>query len=430
MRCSPSEGMVRVGRILALSLALAAGCTRNGSQGGTPLMSPARCAITETSRTPLVVDGNREMYIEPTVVLPSGNRILLAGRPNYLFSPHRSPASPGITQDSVFGAVLDAQGRASLVPAPIDPALVAHTRAIAMDGGGWAMVFGELNRPWEPPRPDTTVRLWYGEFDGTAWGTLEPLPHIPNGVVNPQLGSELLRHGDTLLLAMPIGFDSLKSQGIALFERVGGRWTAEHIDVRAAYTQLIHSDSLGLLIAVVQPDRAFRQDLNSLILYGRRPRWSKLRSLVRGGSYPVHDPRVTMSARGVVLSWSIDDLTVTPVARRVRTMAITETGGGVIELDSDIDHFTPVTGFARFPLWITQHRTVAGTREIRYLADSIGGAAVLGTSVNPFTGPMAATATGASDILVSGPLFQADSARPRLVSLLIRARVECRRSAP
>jgi hypothetical protein len=128
----------------------------------------------------------------------------------------------------------------------------------------------------------------------------------------------------------------------------------------------------------------------------------------------------------------VNDREGQPPTDRARAMiGLTATDDGrIVELDPHINHVTPVSGFARFPLWVTEHNTTTGEREIRFLADSAGHSQTLAAFPSPFTGPFAATAIGASDILVSGPLFHADSTHPRLVSLLIRARVECRSSAP
>ena len=408
-------------------------CTTTAGQATSQLVPPAGCVVRETSRAPLLIDGNREMYVEPTVALQSGGSILLAGRPNYLFSPGASTDERTVSRDSVFGVVLDRAGRAKLVPAPIDPALVASTRALALSGGRWAVLFAELAQPWAPPREDTIVRLWYGEFDGTIWSSLEQLPQISGGTLNLETGSELISRADTLFVAVPVRIDPGAYNDIAVFERRAGRWKAETVHtVAGMYGELLYSDSLGLLLAVVQPDRSLRRDTNSLLLYGRRPRWEILRRIIHGGSQPVYEPRFTSSAAGTVLSWFVHDREGQPPANRARAMiGLTGTGDGrIVELDANVNHVTPVPGFTRFPLWVSEHNTTAGEREIRFLADSAGHSQTLAAFPSPFTGPFAVTAIGAPDILVSGPLFHADFAHPRLVSLLIRARVECRTSAP
>lgn len=434
MPCIRDETVWRARRALLLTVVLTGACTRTGSQATSQLVAPAGCVVRETSRTPLLIDGNREMYVEPTVVLPSGGSILLAGRPNYLFSPGASTDERTVSRDSVFGVVLDSRGRARVIPAPIDPVLVASTRAMALGGGRWAALFAELKRPWEPPRRDTIVRLWYGEFDGARWSPLEQLPQIPGGTFNLEMGSELIPRGDTLFVAVPVRIDSGAFNDIAVFERHTGRWKADIVHtIGGVYGELLYSDSLGLLLAVVQADRSLRRDTNSLLLYGHRPRWEIIRKIIHGGSQPVYDPRFTSSPAGTVLSWWVMDREGQPPAHRARAMVglTASRDGPVVELDPDVNHVTPVVGYTRFPLWVAEHNnTITGEREIRFLSDSAGHSQMLASVPSPFTGPFAATTIGASDILVSGPLFHADSARPRLVSLLIRARVECRTSAP
>jgi hypothetical protein len=421
-------------RAFPLVLVIAAACARPGSSGASEIAGPAGCVVRETSRAPLVIDGNREIYVEPTVVLSSGRSILLAGRPNYLFSAGAPTDERTVTRDSVFGVILDRDGRARLVPAPIRGELVEATRAIALPGGRWAALFGELKRPSNLPKPDTIARLWYGEFDGAKWGTLEQLPDVPGGIVNLEMGSELILRGDTLFAAVRVTVESSSSEDVAVFERRAGQWRLEVVPtIRAAYAELFYSDSAGLMLAVVAPDRSLRRDRNSLLLYARSPRWQLIRTLVHGGAQPVYDPRFTRSSSGTVMSWWIMDEQGQPPAQRARAMiGLTPLRDGrTLELDSDVNQVLPVNGPTRFPLWVAEHNDRdTGAREIRVLADSSGSMQVLAAFPSPFTGPFGVAAIDASEILVSGPLFHADPARPRLVSLLIRARVECRKSAP
>ena len=396
-----------------------------------PASASAGCVIRETSRTPLTVDG-REVYIEPTVALPSAGEILLAGRPNYLFDPGPPTMARDFKVDSVFGAIIDRQGRTRLIPAPIAPALVASTRAVPRSAGGWAMVFAELKRPWNPPAPDTIVRLWYGEYDGTRWSAVEQLPEIPGHRVDLEVGSELVPRGDSLYVAVRARSDTNPGD-IALFARHRGRWNVTLVGVRSvASVELLSLDSLGLALIVVQADRSLRSDVNSMFLYGQQPSWRIVRRLVHGGSQPAYAPRVMMSPEGTVLSWFVQDREAVPSVRRLRAMIGLSHGrdGRIVQLDPDVNHVTPVVGFTRFPIWVTDHNVSPQQRTLRFVTDSAGHPRELASMPNPFTGFSAATAVDASGILVSGPLFEADSARPRLVSLLIRARVECSRSAP
>ena len=418
-------GVLRAGALLWIAM-------RGATAQNAPAPASAGCVVRETSRTPLTVDG-REMYIEPTVVLRSGPDILLAGRPNYLFDRGPLTVARDFTVDSVFGAIIDRQGRTRLVPAPIAPALVAFTRAIALPTGGWAMVFAELKRPWNPPAVDTIARLWYGEFDGTRWSALEQLPEVPGRLMDLEYGSELVRHGDSLYIAARVISRAANPGDMALFARHQGRWSVSLVPtIAAAYGELLPSDSLGLAMIVVQADRSLGSDVNSMFLYAKQPEWRILRKLVHGGSEPVYEPRLLSSPGGMVLSWFILDRGALPPTNRARAMiGLGDTRDGqIVELDPDINHVTPVVDFTRFPIWVTDHNASPQQRTLRFLTDSAGHPRELASIPNPFTGFSAATALSASEILVSGPLFHADPARPRLVSLLIRMRVECSRSAP
>ena len=416
----------------AAAMLIAAACTRPRGTTAGAAVPPSGCAVRELSRNPLLLDGNRELYIEPTVAMPSGKLILLAGRPNYLFSPGSPDTERTVSKDSIFGVVLDERNRVQTVPAPINPALVASARGIALDAGGWGVAFAELTRPWDPPRPDTVARLWYGEFDGQRWSRLEELHGPSPGTYDLELGSELIARGDTLFLAAIVRSDSA-GRNVALFSRAGGRWKASLIRTRtAAYAELLHSDSLGLLVAVVQADGSLREDTNSLLIYRHSAQWEVVGRLIHGGAQPVYDPRFTSSARGVVLSWWVLDRQSRPPVTRARAIPglTPNLDGGVLELDADINQVRPISGFTRFPVWVTDHNNMDGTRELRFLADSSGHTYHLGAIANPFTGPFAVTGVGGTDLLLTAPLFHADTARPRLVSLLIRARVECPDSAP
>src|SRR5687767_12151506 len=94
----------------ALCAALQLAATETAAQGAPAPRSPApaaqTCTASEISRTPLVVNGQREMYIEPTAVLPSRGEILLAGSPNFLHPPAGPSAAARFVQDSVFGAIV------------------------------------------------------------------------------------------------------------------------------------------------------------------------------------------------------------------------------------------------------------------------------------------------------------------------------------
>lgn len=400
---------------------------------GPPLSSTATtpiaaCTVRETSRTPLVVDGLREIYIEPTAVLPSRRGILFAGTPNYLYAPGFPEQFRDFVQDSVFGAVLGVDGRARLVPAPIDPTRIKGVRGVALNDGSWAVAFAELKHPWQGHVPDTVVRFWHGIYDGRAWSRIEQLPTPPAGEMKMAGASNLLVRGDTLFFAVRV-VEPKGGFNIALFERREGSWTVTVVRTDASYARLTYSDSAGLLLAVVRADVTMRQDGNSLFLHTREPGWATARKIIQGHPEPVHDPIFSGSSDGPVLTWWV----LLPTGgRQARAMiGAPDQGSPVLTIDSLIVGVAPVLGRGGAPLWVTEHLESPTSSELRVVARGIGASpTVVARTPNPYTGPYAAAATSADEMILSGPLLRREAAHPSLVTLLIRARVECAPRAP
>ncbi len=183
---------------------------------------------------PLVVDGRREIYVEPVVVLPSGDRILFAGNPNYLFQPGVPGMRRDFVQDSVFGAVLGPDGSARLVPAPTQVASIriADPRALPASEGGWQVVFAELKHAHQPQNRDTVLAYWYGVFNREGWTSVERLPQPAEGSMDPKTASDLIERGDTAAFAVSIR--TANGLDVAVFERRAGRWSLEIVPTRRA----------------------------------------------------------------------------------------------------------------------------------------------------------------------------------------------------
>ena len=434
IRCRASSAVMCV--MLAATLPMA-----SGAQAGSVRSRPApslepgsatagTCTVREVSREPLVVDRAREMYVEPVVVQPSGNRVLLAGTPNYLFQPGFPGMARDFVRDTAFGAVLEPDGSAHLVPAPsqVDSRLIADPRALPLSGGGWEVVFAELKIPSDPQYQDTVVAYWYGVFDGRAWNSVERLPRPAEGLMEPNASSDLVQRGDTTAFAVPIGTSN--GRDVAIFERRAGQWSLDVLPTRrGAYPRLTFSDSLGMLLFLVRPDTTMRRDINSAFIYAKDPSWRALRKLLPGSPEPVHNPVVSRSSSGPVLTWMVRfdgggnraRAAIGPTER-----AITE----VIALDSDVVHIATVRGFEGPPFWVADRVNAEGSREMRFVTTSGSTAVVAATGPAAYTGYFSATGIGASEILVSGPLFRSAPPNPSLVTLLIRSRVECRPRAP
>jgi len=430
---------VRCTRIVFRSLAfraliaLVVMASADAAGQGPPLSSTTTspntgCTVRETSRTPLLVDGLREIYIEPTAVLPSRSGILFAGTPNYLYAPGFPEQFRDFVQDSVFGAVLGTDGRARLVPAPIDPTRIKGVRGVALNDGSWAVAFAELKHPWQGHVPDTVVRFWHGIYDGRAWSRIEQLPTPPAGEMKMAGASSLVVRGDTLFFAVRV-VEPKGGFNIALFERRQGSWKVTVVRTDASYARLTYSDSAGLLLAVVRADATMQRDANSLFLHSRESGWATSRKIIQGHPEPVHDPVFSGSSDGPVLTWWV----LLPTGgRQARAMIGTlDQGSPVLTLDSLIVGVVPVIGRGGAPLWVTEHLESPTSSELRVVARGVDGTpTVVARTPNPYTGPFAAAAPSAEEMILSGPLLRRESAHPSLVTLLIRTRVECAPRAP
>src|SRR5688572_27812427 len=170
-----------VAALLAFASPLRAQAAAAGSAAPPAGASAPACTVRELSRAPLVVDGSREMYIEPMVALHAGGETFLAGSPNYLYAPGTAAEPRDFVRDSVFGAILGSDGRARLIPAPLDPTRIASVHGAVLPNGRWAFVFAQVKNPWVGAVPDTIVGLWHAIHDGRTWTTLERLPSPNDG---------------------------------------------------------------------------------------------------------------------------------------------------------------------------------------------------------------------------------------------------------
>jgi hypothetical protein len=387
------------------------------------------CVVREVSREPLVVEGGRRLYVHP-LVLETNSRgdALIAGELNYLFE----PASSGwkrAAPDSVFGAVIPRSGRARIVPSPIPSRLLSGIRAIARDDDTWAVVFGETHPYAGAFRPDTITRLWFGIFDGTRWTSLERLPLPPAGTIRSQIMTRIVRYGDTLGFAMRIR-SADQQRHVIVFEHGRAGWSYEIVQTQVgSYLALAHSDTLGLVLAAVQPDLTLRRDRNSLLLWNRGTTWKRLRTAAPSSSGDVHHPSMTISPGGAVMSWLVAVPGAGGVTFEARAMVgrPQERSEPVLRLDSSVAQFRePYSAVLRRDLriWVLDHvEPETSGSEIRFIRDDGGSASVLGRLPNPFVTPwVGATPSDSTILLVGG---RVNGQRETLVSLLVRAQLQC-----
>jgi hypothetical protein len=395
-----------------------------------PVETAEECAVREVSRARLVVEDGRELYVEPVAFAASGGEMLLVGTPNYLWK-RQTPAGPvlAVAADSVFGAVIGQDGRARIVPSPVDAKRVAGARALGRSDGGWDVVFAELaERNTSLGDQPVSARLWYGIFDGSKWSSLEQIP-LPTGALarlaNP---SPIVRRLDTLFWVI-----RLQTRGgdteLAVYQRNGGRSSSELVRTDfAAYASLGASDTLGVVLLVVRGDTAQPMRENAIFFFARQPRWELVRRVDGVGEEPVHMPSIDLSSPGA-LTWLAPVPTADGGRQEARVMLgrLEAEDGQLFTIDSSVTHVTPAVQLrGGIRVWVTEHLSSSDqTRELRFVGHSGRSPVILGRAASPFLGPFTAASPAPSQIVIAGPLAEGVTTNPAVVTLLIRVRVDC-----
>lgn len=393
-----------------------------------------RCAVLETSRSPLMVAGSRKLYVEPTVMSASDGYLLLAGKPTYMFEERADGTARLESSADVFGAMVAPDGSTTVIPSPIPSALLKPLAALSQRGRQWGVVFAEY-----PPRPDTgswfysdsTIhRLWYSTYDGNRWLALEELPLPPVRRLSLHEASPVIGYGDTIMWAIP-AVPRAGSRYAAVFQKVGSTWSHSavggHLTHYPVDLTLARSPRLGFVLALVQPDPAMSRDINSLFFYVRREHWSLLRKVVSGLGKPVFHPSLVFGheSRDFLTWMTRGDSVAAGNEARAMLGDLAHSNGPTIVVDPGlIDKVFPLELRSPEPIWISSHVEDDGVSLTVRLTHAVGGRiSELWSVVNPYTGFFGAAATGPTTVTVSGPLL--DRERQLLYTLLLNLRVEC-----
>jgi hypothetical protein len=375
--------------------------------------------------------------VEPAVVVPSGDDLLLAGKPTYVWSISRGRIPGLVSHNRLFGVIVNGRGIATTVAAPragrIKP-LAAH----AIGRSAWGVIFAEIT-----PGTDTTdwwwggdstgsrtVALWYGQLRNNRWSAQQKLPLHPDVIrLSHTAGSRMITVGDTTVWAVPE--QTADFARTAIYERVGKRWTRQRLDFSPAgitsYLALEHLPGHGFVLALVAPDASLRIDQNSLFLHLRSSGWSRLRRLVTGINEEVHFPSlVRLAGDSLNVTW------LTPVGAshlKVRSMRgdVVKSNPPVITIDSITrEKAWAVGGPQGMPYWLSRHSPPSQPEARLTLWSATGGVAhPVWSTPHPYTGLfyVTPTVTAAGGVTITGPLL--DVTRETLTTLLIQLQFDC-----
>lgn len=417
-------------------LLLTSACAHAVSAAGPTVTDPSAarvCSAREVAREPLLVEGGRALYVQPLILEPNGRgETLLAGDISFMLE-QRDGRWRFTREDSTFGAIIPASGEPVVVPAPIPTRRIGGSRALARADGAWDVVFAQVHDYTGESRPYTAERLWYGVLDGARWRLLEQVP-LPAGVgdtLDTYFSSTLLRVGDTLFWASPLERPGLDQ--VALYSHRNGAWEHEIVpSMGNGSPRIAHADSLGLVLALVGPDRTLAPpsyDANSLILWTRRPEWRHYRKLVPSSREQVYDPWISLAPGREVVAWAagVEDEAGARTEAHVMSGRLDE-AARVVVLDSALH---PHGQFSVRPLelapgnrlWVFQHMLPDHARELRVVQESGATPVLLASTPSAFPAGFMAALPAPGQLLVAGAEY--DAAQQMIVSLLVRFQVDC-----
>lgn len=378
-----------------------------------------QCAISAKPPTALIAEDGRTIYVEPNSFAVDGDRVFLAGRPNYVFRGDRLEM-----RDGIFGVISEWPRPAHIVVSPLGQHPASNIRLAPLGDGRWAAVFAELQSGGTFLHDQPLVNLWYAVFDGTSWSSLEKIPLPSRGAVRSGPASSLVVTGDTLTIAMPL--DSVSSlpleSHVAVFTRALGRWSVAVVSTwMAAYVSLESFGPAGLRLAVVEPDTTQHSDAGSLLIYGPEPAWPSRGKLIAGGETYTHDPILRRGRADLIVSWHTRMTggdSPFGVARTARMPLSSAMGSPlitplqpIVTFDSNAVQLMQLEN-SRHRLWIAEHMPGgadgARQREFRIFADSSGVPVLIGHVTDNFDGALfsAALITKPDRLLIAGAVLR------------------------
>jgi hypothetical protein len=375
------------------------------------------CVGREVSRTRLLVDGGRELYVEPSVLAVSGSRTLLAGKPSYLFLKREPDEAAEVeSRNTVFAVVLEADGSAQLVPPPpVAGSMLAAVAGVGALSNSWRVIFAEVDSVGvDDPNVEA---FWHGIYDGRVWSFLERLPQ-PSGKTLQYLNtSPIGETADTVVWAALTTFEE-HQQSVVVFERRGGVWSYQILATPfASRGEALHTPGIGFVLAVTHKD-AGNPPARSAFIYSRRSGWTSPQQIPVVGT----DGRALPPPNNFFAS--LDSTTAIVAFTAPMPLALGNREEPLFAVARPFgDAFATVVLGDGSILWATEHTDSSGVRELRLVRPLPDSTAIIWRSPNPFRGPFNAVGLPSSDVMIVGP--ELDETHGVLASLIVRLRIGC-----
>ncbi|HET9947744.1 MAG TPA: hypothetical protein VFQ22_02345 [Longimicrobiales bacterium] len=373
-------------------------------------------------RWPIAPTGTTQLYIEPQSLFQVGSRWVVAGVPSMRWELDFIPTPTMRTRGEYVGATL---GPGASIPFenPIDGHLQV-VRGVALEGERWGALLAEYE---SEDFPDTgrLLAVHYLEHDGRAWSAAQTLPLPDEGELRPLESSTLVRVGDRLLWAVPLGLDSDESP-LVLYERVDGRWSR-----RIVVGSFVEGVDLGWdgetpWLVVAGPDLAAPVWERTIRLYRElEGEWGLVRRVWTAPDETlVYELRLTALASGATVTWRA----VGPASQEAMAWVGVrgDQAGTLVVLDEYALQAAPLAMLDGTPAWLV-HRVspITGQHELRLVKEERGSPVRVAGLPNPFVAFYIARTTPSGQILAVGPEYDPDPARPTVRSLTLRLSIAC-----
>lgn len=399
--------------------------------GGAGSAGTAGCAVQEVARQSLRLDG-APVYVNAQAFSVSGERVLLAGVPNYVWLSAGDSGKRDASPESIFGVVVDRDGTVTAVPNPMQGHL-NYPYAVARPGGGWRIVFMELAQSIREEISPEVLGLWSGVFDGDEWSELERLPMPKDYEIDDPEEASLLRSGDTVAFAVtadPAG-------QVLLFERVGGHWSWERVTVPSnkRYPEPVTVSHLALIpwrrgpaLLVNKEYGTIDSIYNSLFLYAREPGWREHKVVTSVERFVTSQFSVSPGPPTDVVTWVFENEVFAYVgdleSGRLSGFTVdTSATRGRVGLSGITSRVIKLANGT--PLWVTQPRTPNESGRLRFFVGTGDSATLIGTSVEEPAWRLQAIRTAPSGLILIGAEFRSEGEDGLISSVLLRFRAQC-----
>lgn len=410
--------------VLAVGVALPVVWSRRealGSHvGALTLRQASACEPVTREPSPLRLEDGRGVYVEPMALARGSTPSVLAGYPVYVWKRNGLGAEWDSAAAAVGVVLGDASGARLLPPPQVGQTtqeIITHLRLTPSGAGYLAVAFAVATPPpaARPGHEHTVVAYWFGRTDGVRWDSLESLPLPAGGTLQTREASQLLRDGQSFVIAVPYATGA--GTDVAIYTRERERWRRDTLGLeRVSYVALAASPA-GPLLYVVQPDTGRGSDSNSLSLFARvGGTWHDRGFLLHGGRFAIHHPVVSAQGGIQTLTWVTDGQPSGRVAHAARLRS-DGTLGATTTLANQVEDVTPVLATDGPTRWVA-NVSDRGQLVLALIEWSGNEPTIRDLVVNPFTGWVASFAAETSDVVFGPVLNRAPGAEALLTGMM------------